>query len=339
VAAAGLKDANALVRRRALEAVVTLGQSPTRPSLVPVDDIYRQLFDPDRFIRWSARIALERTPRADWAGRVLKETNTLGVMEGLLAWVRTAHGTSLAPALQKQFALMRQPGLSVDDELRLLRVFHYTITELPNQDLDRALRDEAFTLWTKRFPAADDRLNREIALTLAYTQHPQAAATILAAMPPGDEKREVQIHYLYALRTVETGWTPALQQQLGAAFERTTRWRGGIGNAVNTIFDQTMERFPESDRANVYNTAPTFAPPPVVAAADATPAPAAGRGGGGEVGEAAGAAEAQQDKQRRSSGSVLAGPGWVAAGRRSAAGVHWQSDGVTDIGTPADRRP
>ena len=118
---------------------------------MPVDGIYRQLFDPDRFIRWSARIALERTPRDEWAGRVLKETNTLGVMEGLLAWVRTADGTSLAPALQKQFALMRQPGLSVDDQLRLLRVFHYTITELPNQDLDRALRTEAFALWAKRF--------------------------------------------------------------------------------------------------------------------------------------------------------------------------------------------
>ena len=100
---------------------------------MPADDIYRQLFDPDRFIRWAARIALERTPRADWAGRVLKETNTLGVMEGLLAWVRTAHGAPLAPALEKQFALMRQTGLSVDDQLRLLRVFPYTITELPSR--------------------------------------------------------------------------------------------------------------------------------------------------------------------------------------------------------------
>jgi len=70
-----------------------------------------------------------------------------------------------------------------------------------------------------------------------------------------------------------------LQQQPGAVFERTTRWRGGIGNAVNTIFDQMMERFPEPQRANVYQTAPTFVPPPIVAAADAAPAPAAGRGG------------------------------------------------------------
>ena len=56
--------------------------------------------------------------------------------------------------------------------------------------------------------------------------NPQAAATILAAMPPGDEKREVLLHYLYALRTVQTGWTPELQQQLGAAFSGP---HGGAG--------------------------------------------------------------------------------------------------------------
>jgi putative heme-binding domain-containing protein len=297
VAAAGLKDANAMVRRRALEAVVTLGQYPARPSLVPVEDIYRQLSDPDRFIRWAARIALERTPRAEWAGRVLKDPNTLGVMEGLLAWVRTAGGESLAPALQKQFALMRQPDLSVDDQLRLLRVFHYTITELPDRELDDALRAEAFTLWSARFPAADDRLSREIALTLAYTQDPRAAATILGAMPQGDEKREVQLHYLYALRTVVTGWTPALQEQLGAVFERSTRWRGGIGNAVNAMFDETIERLPEAERANVYKTAPTFVMPPVVATS-AAPAPAAGgRGAGGRGGRGGRGRGAGQDKQ------------------------------------------
>ena len=191
-------------------------------------------------------------------------------------------------------------------------MFHYTITELPDRELDEAGRTEAFTLWASRFPAADDRLSREIALTLTYTQHAQAAATILAAMPQGDEKREVQLHYLYALRTVATGWTPALQQQLGAVFERTTRWRGGIGGAVNTMFDQTMERFPESERANVYKSAPTLAPLPVVAAA-AAPAPGAGGRGAAAVEVAEAAAEAAEGlgrTSRRRSSASSTGPGW-----------------------------
>jgi hypothetical protein len=41
---------------------------------------------------------------------------------------------------------------------------------------------------------------------LAYGGQPQAIQKILAAMPEGDENQPLQIHYLYALRTIEDGW-------------------------------------------------------------------------------------------------------------------------------------
>ena len=90
VAAAALKDRDPVVRRRAAEALVRMGQSPDKPSLAPVADIYALLNDADRFVRWAGRIALEHTARAEWKDRVLSETNPLGALEGMLAWVRTA---------------------------------------------------------------------------------------------------------------------------------------------------------------------------------------------------------------------------------------------------------
>ena len=63
-----MKDTDPVVRRRAAEALMRLGQSPDRASLAPVDDIYALLADPDRFVRWAGRILLEHTPRADLAG-------------------------------------------------------------------------------------------------------------------------------------------------------------------------------------------------------------------------------------------------------------------------------
>ena len=45
VAAAGLKDRDPVVRRRAAEALVRMGQSPDKPSLAPVADIYALLND------------------------------------------------------------------------------------------------------------------------------------------------------------------------------------------------------------------------------------------------------------------------------------------------------
>ena len=99
VAATGLKDRDPVVRRRAAEALLRMGQAIEKPSLAPVADIYALLNDPDRFVRWSGRIALEHTARTEWKDRVLKETNPLGAIEGTLAYVRTSNGEDLQPII------------------------------------------------------------------------------------------------------------------------------------------------------------------------------------------------------------------------------------------------
>jgi len=274
-----LDDADAMVRRRALEAIVALGQRPDRPSLVPVDDIYAQLGDDDRFVRWSARIALEHSPRSAWADRVLAETDTNAVMEGMLAWVRTApEGTSLDPVLDKQFDLMRDTSLGTEDTLRLLRTFHYTVTELPEAGLDDARREELFGLWANRFPANDERLNWDIALTLGYSQQPGAIAEILAAMPAGDTNQILTQQYLYALRYVRTGWTTAQKMQVADIFASTAGWRGGMGIMLPSVWDAFMEFYTDAEREQAYQRAPNYAP------LDPSALAAAGRGGGGGIG-------------------------------------------------------
>lgn len=271
-----LDDSDAMVRRRALESIVALGQRPDRPSLVPVDDIYARLGDEDRFVRWAARIALEHSPRSAWADRVLSETDVTAVMEGMLAWVRTApEGTDLDPVLDKQFVLMRDTSLSTEDTLRLLRTFHYTATELPEAGLDDGRREELFGLWANRFPADDERLNWDIALTLAYSQQPGAIAEILAAMPVGDTNQILTQQYLYALRFVRTGWTTAQKMQVADVFASTAGWRGGMGIMLPSVWDAFMEFYSEAEREQAYQRAPNYAP------LDPSALAAAGRGGGG----------------------------------------------------------
>ena len=55
------------MQRRAAEALVRQGLTPGQPSFAPVADIYALLRSPDRFVRYSGRVALEHTPRAEWA--------------------------------------------------------------------------------------------------------------------------------------------------------------------------------------------------------------------------------------------------------------------------------
>ena len=289
VAAAALKDKEPVVRRRAAEALVRMGQSPDKPSLAPVADIYALVNDPDRFVRWSGRIAIEHTARADWKDRVIAETNPLGALEGMLAWVRTAQGESLQPVLDKQFGMLKQTNLSVDNKLRLYRTFMYTTTEVKD-GLPAAQRQQLNALIINQFPSQDERVNRELALMLGYAGQPAAISKILAAMPQTNDQQELQLHYLYALRMIKQGWTPAEKAQLAAVFGRASKWRGGAQfiNFVGQFFDSVSDLYATDDeKALLYEKAPDFSPltPTELADLQARQAAAAagrgGRGGGG----------------------------------------------------------
>jgi putative heme-binding domain-containing protein len=295
VAAAALKDRDAAVRRRAAEALMRMGQSPDKPSLVPVADILALLNDQDRFVRWAGRIALEHTPRADWKDRVLAETSPLGALEGTLAWVRTANGESLKPVVDKQLAMLKQTNLSVDNKLRLYRALMYTATELKD-GLSAAERQQLSAAILPQFPAHDERVNRELALMLGYAGEPAAISKILAAMPKGNEKQELQLHYLYALRMIKDGWTPAEKTELAEMLGRASKWRGGAQfiNFVGQFFDSVSDLYAtDAEKQLLYEKAPDFSPltPQELADLQArqAAAAAAGRGGrgGGRGGNAA----------------------------------------------------
>jgi putative heme-binding domain-containing protein len=295
VAAVALKDADPVVRRRAAEALVRMGQSPEKPSLAPVADIYALLNDADRFVRWSGRIAIEHTPRAEWKDRVLKETNPLGALEGMLAWVRTANGESVQPVLDRQLAMLKQTNLSVDNRLRLYRGLMYTATEMKD-GLSAAERQQLNSLIVNQFPAQDERVNRELALMLGYAGQSAAIPKLLAAMPKGNEKQELQLHYLYALRMIKQGWTPEQKTELAEVLGRAAKWRGGAQfiNFVGQFFDSVSELYAsDQEKQLLYEKAPDFSPLTEAELAAIQARLAAGRGGrsgGGGGGRGAGPA-------------------------------------------------
>ena len=283
IVAAGLEDSDPVVRRRAAEALVRMGQSPDKPSLAPAADIYALLNDTDRFVRWAGRIALEHTARAEWKDRVLKETNPLGALEGMLAWVRTADGESLQPLVDKQFGMLKATNLSVDNRLRLYRTLMYTTTEIKS-GLSADARQQLNDLVINQFPSQDERVNRELALILGYAGRPAAIPKILAAIPKGNEKQELQLHYLYALRMVKDGWTLEQKTELAELLGRASKWRGGAQfiNFVGQYFDAVADLYAnDAEKQVLYEKAPDFSPLTPQELADIQARQAAGRGGRG----------------------------------------------------------
>jgi putative heme-binding domain-containing protein len=295
IAAAALKDRDAVVRRRAGEALMRMGQAADKPSLAPVADVYALLNDTDRFVRWAGRIAIEHTPRAEWQARVLTETNPLGAIEGQLAFVRTANGANLQPVIDKQLSMLKQTSLSAENKLRLYRALMYTVTEVKD-GLTAAQRRQLNASIIGQFPAQDERVNRELAQLLGYAGRAAAIPKILAAMPSGNEKQDLQLHYLYALRMIKDGWTSEQKTQLAEVLGRASKWRGGAQfiNFVGQFFDALSPLYAsDAEKQLLFAKAPDFAPLTEQELAEmkarqeaAAAAGRGGRGGGGRGGNA-----------------------------------------------------
>jgi putative heme-binding domain-containing protein len=261
VAAIALKDADPFVRRRAAEALVRQGLSADKPPFAPVADVYALLNDADRFVRYSGRMALERMPRAEWAPKVLVETNATGAIEGALALVETATSdVELESVLNSQLALLQKPSLSVEDKLRALRVFQLAVIE--SKQVTSSVKRRAHTALIEQFPSKDERLNRQLANTLAWAGQPAAITKILAAMPKDNADQQLQLHYVHALRTVKDGWTPAQKTQMMDWYAKAITWRGGASfpGFINLFFDASLQTFTPEEKKLAYEKVPQFAP-------------------------------------------------------------------------------
>jgi len=192
---------------------------------------------------------------------VLAETNPLGAIEGALALIETAKsGDNIEPVLNGQLALLAKPSLSVDDKLRALRVFQLAVIESKNET--PSLKKRAHSALIAQFPSKDERLNRQLANTLAWAGQPAAIAKILAAMPKDNAEPQVQLHYVHALRTMKDGWTPTQKTQLMDWYAKAITWRGGASfpGFINLLFDASMQTFTPEEKKLAYEKVPQFAP-------------------------------------------------------------------------------
>jgi putative heme-binding domain-containing protein len=262
LAARSIKDAHPLVQRRGAEALVRMGLSKDASPFAPVEDIYALLGSQDRFVRWAGRIALEHTPREQWKALAEGEKSLTAAPEAMLALSRTAlKPIDFEPVYENSLSMLKQPGLSPDDELRLMRAFQVACVDSKG-GCRESLRSQVYDIVAPRFPAQDERLNREYARTMAYSGRPEAITEIMAAMPRGDDNTQLQVHYVYCLREIKKGWTPEQKDTLVAWFEKAREWRGGASypGFINRLFDSSLEFFTADEKKMAYQRIPEYAP-------------------------------------------------------------------------------
>lgn len=235
----------------------------TDPQAIPV--AWRYLGDPDRFIRWAARTALEWQPASQWVDRAFAEQDPARQLEALLALARVSgidpsHRKPGDPVADKSMqakilaALEKIPWnkLSQDQRLTLLRNYEICFNRFGRPDDATVQRIRAQL--DPQFPAATFELNWMLCETLVYLQSPTVAAKALALMQAAPTQGE-QIEYARSLRMLKAGWTTALRTAYFEWFLKASNYRGGasFSKFLEFIRHDAVETLSESERAALHD--------------------------------------------------------------------------------------
>jgi putative heme-binding domain-containing protein len=219
---AALGDKDPFVRRHACESLM---QQPAET--IPALALLPLLSDPDRFIRFAARTAVEHAGPARFRDAILAVDDPRARLEGMLALVR---GTPLDQAAQddlfeRELVLLREtldPALQLD----LLRLIELTYLLGPRKAEAPASAEFRPRLMAMFSDKVDTPVNREVAKLLAFLDEPQAVPALLAHQDAVADTVS-QIHDAYCLRAIKQGWDADAKRRYWAWFDRASTWDGG----------------------------------------------------------------------------------------------------------------
>ena len=277
------------VQRRKLEALHGDDVNPAH-----VTEAWPFLSHPDRFLRFAARVAIEKQPVGSWQERALTESQPTAAVEALIALARRGD-PALRPRVIGALERLSFAALPAEQRLPYLRAWHLAFTRLGQPDAATQARLAA--RFEPLFPAADALENRELVALLVSLQSTQVVARTVpllsvserAIAEPGSASLiarndhyasavsaaaasrpdRQQIAYAYALRHAKTGWTPALRREYFGWFSRTRSWRGGASFAgfIQNIRTESLAQVPAGVERVALDALSKPAPPSFATAA------------------------------------------------------------------------
>ncbi len=258
--------------RREMESLHTAGPDPS-----VVARAWPHLGHADRFVRFAARVAIERQPVASWSSQVWEETRPDAVIEACVALARVGGNPGFQVSILEKLATLQPRALSTAQQLAALRAAELALIRYgkPDAATCAAVAESLGSL----YPAVDDFVNRELCDLLIFLDSPsvvaktlqliatarelegaeKASAQVLArnegyasAIAAAGETRpnRQQIALGWSLRNATVGWTPELRRQYFAWFASTKKWRGGnsFSKFIEIARQEALSHVPEAER-------------------------------------------------------------------------------------------
>jgi putative heme-binding domain-containing protein len=250
--------------RRALE------RFHSGPSPGAVDAAWPQLVSADRWIRFAARIAIERQPPAEWRERALAERRPMAAAMALLALARCGEAAELGPVLE---ALRAHPLADLDEEtvLSLLRAAAVALARHGRPDPETAARaaDRLGALFPHRSPL----VTRELAELLVFLGAGGIPARTLDLIGAAHTQEE-EIQLARTILRARDGWTRRDRERYLAWLRRAKGFRGGrlLPAAIRQMTDDFLAALDEGARAELAAPIASLAAPIEDGAAAPSPA-------------------------------------------------------------------
>ncbi len=177
----------------------------------------------DRFIRYAARIAIESQPVGEWQQRALDEDHKQASLTALLALARYGETDMQEPLLN---ALGRFPASELNEQEKLdaLRLIEVSLSRMGRPEGEVA-RDLAQAL-DELYPAKTWPLNRELSQLLIFLDGKDVVKKTLDLRDAAATQEE-QLHYMVALRAVQSGWSLDERKRYFAWFQNRPKTEDG----------------------------------------------------------------------------------------------------------------
>ncbi len=228
-----------------------------------VDAAWPFLSNPDRFLRYAARVAIEFQGQAAWADRALAETEPQAALESLLALAqvsasdpahRKATDPEPSPAVKGRILAaldkLKYEGLSTAQRIDLLRVYTVVFNRMGRPDAATAARLVA--RFDVAYPSKSRDLNVELCNLLVYLGANDVAAKTLDLIAKAPTQEE-QIDLARPLRVLKIGWTLELRKAYFTWMLKSTGFKGGasFGGFLETIKRDALTTLSESEKAEL----------------------------------------------------------------------------------------
>jgi putative heme-binding domain-containing protein len=260
-----------------------------------------QLSNPDRFIRYAARVALEHQPLELWQDKALAMADPRPRIAAAIAVSRQAEPSAQVPVLAALDAIA-PASLDAAGKIDLVRAYELALIRLGDPSAEAKARIGA--RFAALFPSGDFDLDRELSSLLVAVRAPGIVTKLVGmlAAPSGSststnlapdeddlrqliarnagyggavraalEKRSdlLQVHYAYALRTIteKTAWTLDDRKGYHAWFTRAREWAGGnsFRKFLVNIENESLAGYSENEKLSLetLGARKPYTPPPL----------------------------------------------------------------------------